>query len=322
MLTTFSMTQKKLISLIIPAYNEAENLPLICEQLKAVFVTSLPAFDYEILIINDGSTDYSHATLESLAAQNPCVKYLEFTRNFGKELATSAGLHFAKGDAAIMLDADLQHPTTLIPDFVRKWEEGADMVIGVRTRTKGNKFFRKLSSMLFYKILNRVGEIQVVPNATDYRLVDRSIIDEFNRFTERNRITRGLLDWLGFNKEYIHFEADERKHGKPVYSKLKLFKLAMTTFVSHSLFPLKAAGYLGVLITVCSGTLGLAILIGRYIFHNAYFSSFTGPAQLAIFLTFLVGIILMALGLIALYIGNIHTEVVNRPMYIVKRKHL
>lgn len=314
------MNDKKLVSIIVPAFNEEKSIPVFLQELQKILVTLNHQYSFEIIFINDGSTDKTKDVLGNLSSKDQNVKFLEFSRNFGKEIAISAGLHYAKGNAAIIIDADLQHPVELIPSFLQKWEHGADMVIGVRTKTKERNLLRKMGSYFFYKILNLIGDIQVVPNATDFRLVDRKVLDEFKRFTERNRITRGLLDWLGFNKEYIEFTANERKFGRSVYSKLKLLKLAFSTFVGHSLFPLKMAGYVGMVITLLSGILGLAIIVGKYIFKIKYFMSFTGPAQLAILIVFLVGIILMALGIIALYIGNIHGEVVNRPIYIVKKK--
>jgi polyisoprenyl-phosphate glycosyltransferase len=318
-LDDFKKDMGKLISIIVPLYNEEKNISLLYGAITDLWAKKMSSlYDLEIVFVNDGSRDGSSAEVEKLAVSDGRVRLIEFSRNFGKEVATSAGLQHAQGDAAIMIDADLQHPVAVMPELIAKWEAGADMVIGVRTRTKGNDLLRKLGSGLFYRILNQIGEVQIVPNATDYRIIDRCVLDEFNRFTERGRITRGLLDWLGFTKDYVYFEADERHHGQPAYNKLKLLKLAMSTFVAHSLLPLKLAGYLGLFIVLTSGPLGAFIFVVKYFMGN--FLNFSGPAILAVINLFLVGITLSSLGIIALYIGQIHSEVTNRPLYVIKKK--
>lgn len=165
-----------------------------------------------------------------------------------------------------------------------------------------------------------LSQTKITANATDFRLVDRKVIDEFNRLTEHNRITRGLLDWLGFKREYVYFEAQPRANGKVSYNKIKLFKLATSALITHSLFPLRFAGYLGLIIILFSGPLGLFIFIDKYLIGDPFGYNFSGPAVLAVLILFLVGIILCCLGLIALYIGNIQSEVLNRPIYIVRSK--
>ena len=175
-----------------------------------------------------------------------------------------------------------------------------------------------MGSYFFYKIINRISATKIIPNATDFRLLDKKVIIEFNKFTEKSRITRGLIDWLGFKREYIYFNAPKRINGKASYSFIKLCKLALNSFVSMSLFPLKFAGYLGILITIGAGLMGLFIFIEKYILNDPWRLNFSGPAILAIIILFLVGIILSCLGLIALYIANIHNEVTNRPIYIIR----
>lgn len=311
----------KLISIIIPVYNEGENIPLLYGELIKVFNGLKEKYDFEIIFVDDGSEDGSIKILEDLAEKNEKVKVIQFSRNFGKEAATSAGIYEAKGEAALMIDADLQHPPELIPEFIEKWERGADIVIGVREKNRGETMIKKIGSSLFYKIMNFIGDTKIMKHATDFRLIDRKVIKEFNRFTEKNRMTRGLLDWLGFEKKYIYFKAFGRRNGKPKYSNLKLTKLAFSSFISYSFFPLKLAGYLGILIILFSGALGVFIVIGKYIFKNLWAMSVSGPAMLAIIILFLVGIVLICLGIIALYIANIHNEVTNRPMYVIRKKN-
>lgn len=310
----------KLISIIIPVYNEALNVPIIYRELKYIFKGS--GYRHEIIFVNDGSRDNTQAEIDSLVAKDKAVKFIDFSRNFGKEMATTAGIHSAKGAAAIMIDADLQHPVELIPEFLAKWEAGAETVIGIRKKNNGEGFVKKIGSIVFNKFMNLIGETKMIRNSTDFRLIDRKIINEFNKFSEHNRITRGLLDWLGFKTDFIYFEANERTNGEASYNFVKLFKLSTSTFVTHSLFPLRFAGYLGIAIILTSGPLGLFVFLNKYVLSDPLGFHFSGTAILALIILFLVGIILACLGLIALYIGNIQSEVMGRPMYVVRNNNL
>ncbi|HAO64416.1 TPA: glycosyltransferase [Candidatus Taylorbacteria bacterium] len=307
---------QKTISIIVPVYNEEKNIPLLKGALSDVF-SSLP-YDYEIIFVDDGSKDFSQLAIETLTRADKRVKSIEFSRNFGKEVATSAGLQYSTGDAAIMIDADLQHPVSLIPQFIRRWENGADVVIGLRTKNNGQSLIKSICSFLYYKIINAISETPIEPGATDFRLVDRKVINEFNRFTEHERMTRGLIDWLGFKREFIKFETNERVNGTASYSYLKLIKPALSSSVSHSMFPLRIAGYLGIWIVTISGIGGLVVFAQRYLFNEVFSWHISGSAQLAILMIFFIGVVLSCLGLIALYIGNIHNEVSGRPLYSVR----
>jgi len=313
---------KKLISIIIPIYNEEKNIPLIYAETKKVLGGLKDKYDYEIIFIDDGSEDYSIWVLKKLAFMDDKIKYLQFSKNFGKEIATSAGINNSRGDAVIMLDADLQHPPELIREFLEKWENGAEIVVGIRNKNKGEGLIKKFGSFLFYKIINLISVTRIVPQSTDYRLLDRVVADEFNRFTERSRMTRGLIDWLGFRRDYVYFDAEQRINGNAGYSTLKLIKLALSGFISLSLFPLKFAGYLGIAIVLFSWPLGIFIFVEKYILNDPWGMSFSGPAILAVIILFLIGIVLICMGLMALYIGNIQNEVMNRPMYVVRSKKL
>ncbi|MCX6761325.1 MAG: glycosyltransferase family 2 protein [Candidatus Moranbacteria bacterium] len=306
--------EKKLLSIIVPVYNEEKNIPLFYEKIQAVLGVN---YAWEIIFINDGSRDKSIIELEKIAGQDSRVHVIDFSRNFGKEIALTAGINSCQGAACIILDADLQHPIEKIPDFIAKWEAGAEVVVGVREKNKGEGLVKKIGSYFFYKMINQISDMEIVTRATDFRLLDRVVIDEFNKLSERNRMTRALIDWLGFRREYIRFEANERIHGVPAYSFWKLVRLAFNSVISFSLFPLKLAGYMGVIITFLSGLLGIFIMVDRYITKELHFSS---SVILAVVILFLIGIVLICLGLIALYIANIHAEVTNRPMYIVRKK--
>lgn len=311
---------QKTISLVVPVYNEEKNLPLMAGEVKRVFST-IANYTYELIFINDGSRDNSQVIIDQLAGANTNIKFIEFSRNFGKEAATSAGLAFATGDAVMMADADLQHPVALLPLFIEQWEAGFDQIIGVRTANVSTSLAKKIASKSFYFILNKMSDNKLVPGTTDFRLIDRKVVDAYNELTERNRMTRGLLEWLGFRKTYIIFEAGERAHGEASYSYFKLIKLALSSFVAHSLFPLKFAGYVGLLITTASFVLGAVVFIQRYIYSDVLDWNVSGTAQLAILNVFLIGIVLASLGLVAMYIGNIHEEVANRPLYVVRSKN-
>lgn len=309
---------KGTLSVVVPVFNEAANVARFYHEITTALAT-IP-YAYEVIFVNDGSVDTSQEILQAFAAEDPHVKVLEFSRNFGKEIALTAGLHEATGDAAIMLDADLQHPPGLIPEFIKQWEAGSEVVIGVRKDNKGQGIVKRVGSRLFYAVMNTIAETKIIANATDFRLLDREVIDVFNRFTEKDRLTRGLIDWVGFHRALVYFDAPMRHGGTAAYSFMKLVRLALSSFVSMSLFPLRLAGYLGVLTVFSSGSLGLFILVGKYFLHRGPALSFSGPAQLAILIVFLIGMVLCCLGLIALYIATIHKEVVNRPLYVVRKK--
>lgn len=311
--------EKRIITLVVPIYNEEKNIRFFYEALDKV-LADLPQYDFELIFVNDGSTDQSGTLIGQLTEADNRIKYLEFSRNFGKEIATTAGLNSASGAAAIMIDADLQHPVELIPELVAKWQNGAEVVVGVRQSNRGEGMIKKIGSRLFYQIVNKISEVKIVPQATDFRLLDRAVLDEFNRFTENNRMTRALIDWLGFRRDYVRFAARPRPDGRGRYGAFKLIKLALSSFVAHSLLPLKIAGYLGMTITCCSGLLGLFILVEKYFLGDPGHFNFSGPAILAVINLFLAGITLSCLGLIALYIANIHGEVANRPLYVVRNR--
>lgn len=310
----------KTISIIVPAHNEEANIHPLHEKLSVVLRPLTDRYTAEILFVNDGSSDDTAAEVEKLASRDPRVKLIDFSRNFGKEIATTAGLNRCTGDAAIMIDADLQHPAELIPDFIAKWEEGFDVVVGVRKKSRSDSWLKVTGSKLFYKILDQITDTKITPNATDFRLLDRTVIDEFNRFTEINRMTRGLIDWLGFRRAYIYFHAADRLYGTASYGFWKLVKLALNSFVSLSLFPLKLAGYFGVFITILSGLSGFYILLGKYVFRSHFAMTFSDAENLAIFIVFLVGILLISIGLLSLYIANIHEEIIGRPLYVIREK--
>lgn len=304
------------ISIIIPVHNESENL----HWHHKVITDALDSKDYskEIIYVNDGSSDDSIEIIKQIAANDSSVRYISFSRNFGKEAATSAGLQKASGDAAVIMDADGQHPINTVSTFVEKWQEGAQVVIGVRSNDKGGGLVKELGSRLFYFILRLFGANgSTQQGLTDFRLIDRRVIDEFNKLTEHNRVSRNLIDWLGFRREYVPFVAEKRHAGTASYSFRKLLKLALDGIVKHSTRPLKLIGVIGSIISSISFLLLLFILVEQYVFNDPMQLGITGSALLAIFLSFMVGIVLFCQGLLALYLENVYFETQNRPLYIV-----
>jgi len=310
------MNNQKLISIVVPAYNEEGNLELFYQEIKKVF-SNLENYDYEIIFVNDGSKDKTILKIREIVKRDGRVKALDFSRNFGKEVATSAGVHYAKGEAIITMDADLQHPTNLIPEFLQKWREGFEVVYTVRKENKGASFVKKATSKMYWWLFDKITSIEMEPHSTDFRLIDRSVANEFKKFPERGRIFRGIVDWMGYKRVKIEFTANERNDGTATYSYIKLIRLAINSFTAFSLLPLRLAGYFGLLITSVSFVLLVVMLLTRW-FGNP--DTFTSIAILAVSNTLLIGIVLVSLGFIALYIARIHDEVANRPLYIVRKK--
>ena len=258
--------------------------------------------------------------MQNFAVNNKAIKVLSLSRNFGKEPALSAGLRYANGDAVILIDADGQQPPRLIHDFIKAWEDGAEIVTGVREQYTKHGLIPRLGSKMFYKILNGMGSRSTVPGSTDFRLLDRVAVDEFNRLSEHNRITRGLIDWLGFKRVNIEYVYGERLAGKPSYDLKKLFQLAIDSFVSLSTTPLVIFGYIGLFITTASFLLGMFVIVQQYILGDPLQLYWNGAVQMAIFITFLVGLVLISQSVTALYISHIHAETQNRPLYIIDKK--
>lgn len=306
---------KKKIAVIVPIYNEAENLSSLYDRLELVY-QSQENYDFENIFVNDGSLDNSIKVLRDLACLNKKNKVLDLSRNFGKEAALSAGTHQAQNaDAVICIDADLQHTPELIPKLIEKWEEGFEIVATIRTSIEKQPIVKRIGSKVFYWLMSKISGVKMQSQTTDFRLYDKKVIHEFVNFTEHERMFRGVMDWMGFKKTYIQFSAEARQNGDPGYSYKKLWQLALNSITAFSLWPLKLTGYLGVLITLISSGLLFWMLFSYFIFNQMNYSAL---AIVVVANTLLIGLVLISIGLVALYIGNIHTEVVNRPLYIVR----
>ena len=306
-----------MISVVVPVFNEEAGIfDFLDKQLMPV-VCSLK-YKVEVVLVNDGSNDQTLKKIgECNIKKKVDFKLISLVRNFGKEIALTAGINHARGDAVIMIDGDGQHPVEIIPKMIEKWETGAQIVTAVRDE---NTTRHKFGSKFYYMMMKMFGNKSVVVGAMDFRLIDRSVVDEFNEFTERNRLTRGLIDWIGVPQTYIKVKTKNRTNGKPTYSAKKLAMLTMDSLASSSRTPLVIFGYIGVFITIVSLILGLFILIQQYILGDPLKLDWSGAVAMSVFVSFLVGLVLISQAITALYISQIHTEAKGRPLYIINKK--
>lgn len=307
------MISGPLISIVIPVYNEAKGIKALVHRLNEVFV-KLPKYQFEVVLVNDGSKDESLALLKEVSSQDQYF-YVDLSRNFGKEIALSAGVRYAKGQAVITMDSDLQHPPEYIAGFISLWEKGFEVVTSVRETTAKKSLFRRFGAKIFYSIITRTSDVQMVSNTTDFRLMDRKVVDYFLKVGEKQRMFRGVVDWLGFKTAWLPFKAAKREFGDATYSYSKLFGLAVDSIVSFSSAPLRAVVFLGAGICFVSSLLLLWMLFSYYLDPRFYY---TPLAMFVVGNTLLTGIVLLALGVIALYVGKIYGEVLQRPLFVVR----
>ena len=306
---------KKLISIVIPAYREEKNIPLIYIELKSILSEIKEKYKYEIIFVNDWSLDRTWFEIEKICVSDKHVKWINLSRNFGKEIAISAWIESSLGDAVITLDWDWQHPVEKIPDFIKEWEKGYQVVYNRRPKIEWASFIKNISSKFFYKIFNTMSDFKLEPWTTDYRLLDRKVVNYFVQFGEKNRLYRGLTDWMGFDKKALVFDAKERLDwGEWTYTYKNLFRLAVNSLTSFSLFPLKLVWYLWTIITLFSVIMFGIIIFDKLSWNYFWFSNLS---LVMILNTTLMWIVLISLWFIAHYIGKIHEEVLWRPMYIV-----
>lgn len=304
-----------LISIIIPSYNEENNIELIYEAIDKEFLDI--NYDYEIVFINDGSTDRTIDRIKQLELVNAKVKYISFTRNFGKELALLAGFQHVKGDAVIVMDADLQHPCALIKPFIQGYEEGYHQVIAQRNR-KGDSLIRSYLSSFYYYIVNKVIDVEIKDGIGDFRLLSRDAVDALLLLNEGNRFSKGLFSWIGLNQKIIYYENVARQNGEAKWSISKLMNYGIDGIVSFNNRPLRLCFYSGALI------LSLSII---YIFINLVFimrNGITAPGYFTIIsaVLFLGGVQLLCLGVIGEYIGRIYYETKKRPHYLIQESNI
>lgn len=306
--------QKPLYSIIVSVYNEEAVLPLFHQEASAVMDSLSETADFELLFVNDGSRDNSRQVLHQLMEKDPRVRVIHFSRNFGHEAAMLAGLDHCRGEAAICMDSDLQHPPTLLPQMFELYRQGKDVITMMRTDRADGGTGKHLSSKLFYRIINRMSEAQLQPNASDFFLVSRKVIDVLKTdYRERTRFLRGIIQNIGFEKDSINYEAPSRAAGKSKYSMWKLLKFSFTAIASFSKTPLKIGIYTGLIFVLLS-----IILIIYSIVMWIIDTPVSGYTTLVIFLSAFAGIQLFVTGAIGYYIGFIFDEVKQRPLYIIQ----
>ena len=307
----------KKIDIVVPCYNESENIRPLYQAIKEVFAAELPDYQFHLLFVNDGSQDSSLLALEQLAKEDERVKYLSFSRNFGHQLAVKAGLDHAFAPAVISMDADLQHPPVLIPSLIRKWEEGAQVVATLRTYPSDISKKKRKSSQQFYKLLNLLSDIEIKEGSADFRLLDQSVVEVIRQMKENEPFLRGMVPWVGFTQVYIPYTAQARHSGETKYTIKKMFQLALSGVTSFSVKPLYFAVFLGFFFSLLS-VLYIPYVI--YSFLNG--SEISGWASLIMTIVFFGGLQLIILGIIGVYIGKIFTQTKERPAYIIQEAHL
>jgi len=302
------------ISLVVPMYNEADVL-------DHFFARVLPLMEslqlsYEIICVNDGSTDDTFSKLLLHNHFNSRIKILDLSRNFGKESALTAGIENASGNAVIPLDADLQDPPELIQQMIEKWREGNEVVIGVRADRESDSFFKKTTANLFYKLIGKMGEIPIPMNAGDFRLLDRKVVNALLNIPERTRFMKGIFAWLGFKQSFVYYSRPPRQAGKTKFKPWKLWNFALDGLISFSSIPLKIWTYLGLFVSM-SSLLYMSFIILRTLIYGI---DVPGYASLMVAILFFSGLNMIGLGILGEYISRVFMEVKQRPLYLIREK--
>jgi dolichol-phosphate mannosyltransferase len=297
-------------SFIIPVYNEEATLKELYHRISDV----MDRMDgpVELILVNDGSRDRSLALMRDLHIKDPRVCYLSFARNFGHQIAVTAGLNFARGQAVVILDADLQDPPELIPDMVQKWRQGYEVIYAQRTHRHREGWFKRLTAYVFYRLLQKLADVDIPTDTGDFCLMDRRIVDILNMMPERNRYLRGLRSWIGFRQTAILFEREPRFAGEVKYTFRKSFGLAINGLLSFSKVPLRLSTYLGLFAAAVAILMAILVVYWRVFYLT---SPLTGYAAIAIAIFFLGAVQLFSIGILGEYVGRIYEEVKNRPLY-------
>jgi dolichol-phosphate mannosyltransferase len=309
------MESGRKISVIVPCFNEEESLTTFNQTL----IRCLPeTYSYEIIYVNDGSSDNTFRIITSLAKSNPAIKYISFSRNFGHQNALKAGYDFASGDCAISLDADLQHPPAVIPELIAKWEEGFEIVNTMRNDHASISFSKKISSRIFYQIMRKLSDVNIENGMADFRLIDKKVLKQLKLFNENYLFFRGIIPWMGFRQTIVPFTANERFAGTTKYTFQKMLKFATTGVTAFSVKPLKISIYLGSVIAMVSFIYGL---YAAYI-HIFTDRAITGWTSVIFSVLFIGGINLLMLGIIGEYLGKLFIENKRRPNYLISDTNL
>jgi len=305
----------KKISLVVPMYYE-EKVVDECYKRLTETLKSIKNYTYEIIFINDGSKDKTFELLSKIAKKDEKVKIISFSRNFGHQCAVTAGLKYVTGDAIVIIDADLQDPPELIPDMLKLWEDGNEVIYGKRKSRKGESFFKLFSAKMFYKTLNALSDVDIPMDTGDFRLVDRKVVDTINAMPEHNKFLRGLFSWVGYKQKAYEYERKERFAGETKYPLKKMLKLASDGIISFSTKPLKIVGGIGVFSIILSIVILLYSIIS-YIFKLNELAA--GWTSLMVTITFFAGMQLVSIWIMSEYIGRIYDESKDRPEYIIDK---
>ncbi|MBA5851588.1 glycosyltransferase family 2 protein [Clostridium sp. cel8] len=306
------MKQDIIYSVVVPLYNEELVIDHSYFRLKEIMDSTCES--YEIIFINDGSSDKTREKSEYICSKDKNVKLINFSRNFGHQCAITAGMEYASGKAVVVIDADLQDPPEVILDMIKKWKEGYDVVYGKRAKREGESFFKKFTAQTFYRLLDSITSINIPVDTGDFRLIDRKVCDTLNSLPEKNRYVRGLVSWVGYKQTSVEFVRHERFAGESKYPLKKMIKLALDGITSFSFKPLFISGYLGCI----SLFIGLISLIWIFIKHIISNSAIINFGFLLSINLMMFGIVLICMGIIGQYIGRIFDESKNRPNYIIE----
>ena len=301
-------------SIIIPTLNEEQIVTDSYTKLKSVM--DLIGTEYELIFVDDGSTDTTKDIIKSICQKDSHVKLISFSRNFGHQVAITAGLDYANGNAIVMIDADLQDPPEVIIEMIKKWKEGYEVVYGKRSKRKGETIFKKVSAHLFYRLLKYLTKYDIPVDVGDFRLIDRKVCNAMKSLYEKGRYMRGLTSWVGFKQTFVLYVREERISGKTKYPLRKMIHFALDAITSFSYRPLRLAIYLGFIFS------GLSFLYFLFVIYEKLFTSNTilGWTSLVAINSFMNGLVLIILGIIGEYIGRIYEETKNRPLYIIREK--
>ncbi|WP_207434045.1 glycosyltransferase family 2 protein [Sabulibacter ruber] len=304
------------LSVVVPIYNEEQIIPELYERLQHTVSQITP--HYELIFVNDGSKDSSLLQLVALSKQAPNVYYINFSRNFGHQIAVTAGLDASRGKAVVIIDGDLQDPPELILDLYKTYQQGFEVVYAKRAERKGESLFKKATAKLFYRAMRALTNINIPLDTGDFRLIDRKVVDYLKLMPEQNKFLRGQIAWLGFRQTQVEFSRDQRKYGKTGYPLSKMFKFAMDGITSFSDQPLLFVSRLGFTISLISFAVILYAIYSHYILHQ----TITGWTSLIISSMFIGGVQLISVGIIGEYISRINKNVLNRPLYIIENSNL
>ena len=302
----------KKISIIIPAYNEEESLPYLRERLDKL-MENMPNYEFEILFVNDGSKDKTLEIVKQYRNEDNRYCYVNFSRNFGKEIAMIAGLDYITGDCAIFMDADLQDPPELIPELVKYWEEGYDDVYARRRSREGETFLKKFTSKMYYRVLQKMTKIEIQKDTGDFRLLDRRCVNALKKLRETQRNTKSMFSWIGYNKKEVLYDRDARVAGKTKWNYMKLIDLAIDGITSFTTSPLRLATWVAIPTFVLLGIYFIYVII-KCIMTQTFIQAFQAIILLILFFS---GIQILLFGIVGEYLGRIFTETKNRPLYLV-----